>query len=113
MHELSLTENMLEAVLRSAAQAGARRVVHVNLKIGQFSDESEESIRFYWAGLAKGTPAQEAQLNFQHVAAEMTCLECGHAFQPAVETSACPACSSSRLRLSSGDDVKLASIDIE
>jgi len=110
MHELSLTQNILDVALQ---KAGAKRIVRVNLLIGQFSDEREEAIRFYWDDLAKNTSACMAELNFNWVNAEMKCLDCGADFQPADETTVCPVCQSYRLRLLSGDDVRLDSIEVE
>jgi len=110
MHELSLTQNLLDIALK---HAGVKKIIRVNLLIGEFSDEREESIQFYWDDLAKGTTAENAVLNFQHVDAEMKCLECGSVFHPKEETVLCPNCQSHRLKLISGDDVKLESIDVE
>jgi len=110
MHELSLTQNILDVALK---HAGAKRLVRVNLLIGQFSDEREEAIRFYWNELAKDTSAYTTELTFQWVNAEVQCLECGTVFEPEEETASCPVCQSYRLRVLSGDDVKLASIDVE
>jgi hydrogenase nickel incorporation protein HypA/HybF len=110
MHEFSLTQNILELALQ---HAGAKKILHINLLIGQLSDEREDSIRFYWDDLAKGTIAQGATLHFQYVDAEMKCLECGTVFHPREETTLCPSCQSHRLKLLSGDDVKIESIDVE
>ena len=110
MHELSLTQNILDVALKNA---GTKRLVRVNLLVGPFSDESEDSIRFYWDYLTKDTPAQTAELSFQPVAAEVACLACGASFQPDNETVLCPMCQSDRLKLLSGDDVRLDSIDVE
>jgi len=113
MHELSVTQTILETALKHAAQASAKKILHVNLLLGQFSDEREESIQFYWDDLAKGTPAQGATLHFERFPAEMCCRDCGFTFQPTEETGTCPACLSRRLHLISGDDVKMESIDVE
>ena len=110
MHELSLTQNILDIALK---HAGIQKILRVNLLIGQLSDEREKSIQFYWNDLAKGTLAQEAELHFQYVDAEMKCLECGTVFHPKEETTVCPSCQSHRLKLISGDDVKIESIDVE
>lgn len=110
MHELSLTQNILNIALKNA---GAKKLLQVNLLIGQLSDEREESIQFYWDDLAKGTLAQGAKLHFQYVDAEMKCLECDTVFHPKEEIIICPACQSHRLKLISGDDVKIESIDVE
>jgi hydrogenase nickel incorporation protein HypA/HybF len=110
MHELSLTENLLDVALKNSAE---RKIVHVNLLIGEFSDEREEAIQFYWDDLAKGTPAENAKLLFKRVDAEMKCLECETEFHPDDEAAFCPNCGSYRLTLLSGDDVRLESIDVE
>ena len=110
MHEMSLTENLLDVTLENA---GAQKVINVNLLIGEFSHEREEAIQFYWDDLAKGTQAETAQLKFQRVDAEMKCLACETVFHPDDEAAFCPNCQSYRLNLISGDDVKLESIDVE
>ncbi|RPJ22553.1 MAG: hydrogenase maturation nickel metallochaperone HypA [Chloroflexi bacterium] len=110
MHEFSLTQNLLEIALKNAH---SKQIVRVNLLIGPFSDEREESIQFYWRDLAKGTLGEGAQLNFQHVKAEMKCLACGGTFNLEDDQSLCVYCQSDRLRLLSGDDVRLESIDVE
>jgi len=110
MHELSLTQNLLDIALKNA---NSRRIVHVNLLIGPFSDEREESIQFYWRDLAKGTLGEDAKIHFQRVKAEMKCLACGGTFDLEEETSLCKYCYSDRLQLLSGDDVRLESIDVE
>jgi hydrogenase nickel incorporation protein HypA/HybF len=110
MHELSLTQNLLDLALKHAE---SKKILSVNLLMGQFSDEREESIQFYWDELANGTPAQGARLHFEHVDAEMKCLQCATVFHPEDETSLCPSCQSHRLQLISGDDVRLQSIDVE
>lgn len=110
MHEFSLTQNLLEIALK---HADSRQIKHVNLLIGEFSDEHEDAIQFHWDSLAEGTLAQGAQLHFQRTNAEMTCLACKMVFHPDDEISACPACGSRYLKLLSGDDVRLESIDVE
>lgn len=110
MHEFSLTQNILDVALKNA---DTKKLIRVNLLIGEFSHEREESIRFYWQELSKGTLAEDARLLFQRVDAEMKCLACDLVFHPHDEVAICPGCHSHRLQLLSGDDVKLESIDVE
>ena len=110
MHELSLTHNILAHALKNA---GSKRILRVNLLIGEFSDEREEAIRFYWDDIVKDTPAQDAKLCFQQIEAKMCCLDCSTVFHPEQEAAFCPNCHSYRLKLLSGDDVRLDSIDVE
>jgi len=110
MHELSLTQTLLELALKNAA---GRKITAVDLLLGEFSDERPESIQFYWDDIAKGTLAEGAKLRFQPVAAEMKCLQCDTVFHPEEEAVECPNCKSFRVRLLSGDDIRLAGIDVE
>jgi len=110
MHELSLTQNLLEIALQNAQ---SRRIVNVNLLIGPFSDNREANIRFYWRDLAKGTPGEGAKLHFRHRQPAVRCLACGGTFNLEENESICMYCQSDRLQMAGGEDVKLESIDVE
>ena len=110
MREFHLTQNLLNTALKNA---DSRRIVRVNLLIGPFCDEREESIRFYWRDLAKGTPGEGAQLHFQHLQVESKCLACGGSFYLDGESSQCIYCQSDRLHLFNGEEVRLESVDLE
>lgn len=110
MHEFSLTQNLLNTALKSA---NSKRIVNVNLLIGPFSDDREETIKFYWRDLAKGTPGEGAQLHFQHVLVDMKCIECGGTFSLEDDRSICMYCESNPSQLLGKDEVKLESIDVE
>ncbi len=110
MHEFSITQNLLDIALKNT---NSKRIVHVSLLIGPFSEEREESIRFYWRDLAKGTLGEGAKLDFKYMDAELKCLECGGTFNLESDESLCVYCHSDRLQLVSGDEVRLESIDVE
>lgn len=113
MHELVMTQNILDLALRETARAGGERVVRVNLLVGPLCDESEGSIRFHWAELAKGTPAEKAELHFETAPGEVQCLACGHVFAPTENTFSCPACSSDWLQILTGDELRVESVDVD
>ena len=113
MHELSLPESTLELALRHARQAGAARVIGLHLVVGEFTPLEESSLSFYWDRITRGTTAAGSQVRVRRVPASMACVDCGASIDPATETWSCPACGSSRLRLTSGDECFLESIDVE
>ena len=108
MHEFSITQKLLDVAL---TEANSRRIVNVNLLIGSFSEEREESIQFFWRDLAKGTFGEGAELHFQHVEADMKCFGCGGTLSLDDEGSICMYCQTNKLL--SGEDVKLESIEVE
>lgn len=110
MHEFSLTQNLLDTALKNAH---SKKIKHVNLLIGPFSDEREETIQLYWRDLARGTLGEGAQLHFQHVKPEMKCLGCGGTFNLEEGESLCSYCQSNHSQPLSKDEVRLESIDVE
>jgi len=109
MHEFKITQNLLDVALK---QAEPRRIVNVNLLIGSFSEEREESIQFYWRDLAKGTSGESAELHFRHVEADLKCFGCGGALGFDDKGSICTYCQNNKSQWLSGEDVKLESIDV-
>jgi hydrogenase nickel incorporation protein HypA/HybF len=113
MHELAITQSILDISLRHAQTVEAKRIVAINLVVGKFSSIVDDSVQFYWDMIAEGTIAQGASLYFERVPAEMKCLDCGHTFEPDDKTFTCPECLSPRVRVTKGDELRVESIDVE
>ncbi len=113
MHELSVTENILEITLRHAERVGARRVTALYLVIGQLATIVDDSVAFYWDIICQGTPAEGAVLHFRRLPIEMRCRDCDHRYQPGGEDLACPSCGSSNVQVVAGEEFYLEAIDVE
>jgi hydrogenase nickel incorporation protein HypA/HybF len=113
MHELAITENLLNLALRYAAEHRASRVTELNLMIGDFSGFVDDSIQFYWGHVSQDTLCEGARLNVQRVPARFACLDCRTEYVMEGEMTPCPGCSGIRIRLVSGDELRLESISIE
>ena len=110
MHEFSRTQNLLDLALK---KSNSKRIKCVNLLIGPFSEEREESIEFYWKDLSKGSLGEGAELHFEQLPVEIKCLDCTGVLYLEDETSMCEFCSNERLQLSKGEDVRLESIEVK
>lgn len=113
MHELPITQSVLEISLRHAQQAGAKRITDLYLLIGKLSYVMDDLIQFYWDMIAKDTIAEGATFHFQRVPVELLCLDCSCRYPVDGETLACPQCASTRVKVAAGDEFRLESIDIE
>jgi hydrogenase nickel incorporation protein HypA/HybF len=113
VHELSVTESILDITLRHAKQAGAERVTNLYLVIGQLATIIDDSVQFYWDIVSKDTPAEGARLHFRRIPVELLCLECNQAFRPGKSEFACPYCNSERIKILSGEEFYLEAIDID
>ncbi len=113
MHELAVTESILEIALRHAEQAGATRITGLNLVIGQLSSIVDDSVQFYWDIVSQGTLAEGARLNFRRIPAEMLCLDCNTRYHLEKEALACPTCGGVRVKVVAGEEFNLEAIDVE
>jgi hydrogenase nickel incorporation protein HypA/HybF len=113
MHELAVTQSILDIALRNAEKAGAKRITGINLVLGSLASVVDESVQFYWDMLSDGTIAKGAQLNFTRIPTEMRCFDCGQVFTPGDATFACPACRGERVHVTKGEELRIDSIDVE
>lgn len=113
MHELTITESLLEIALRHAAEAGATKITDLYLVIGDLSSVVDESVQFYWDIIANETPAEGASLHFKRVPTEIICLNCHHQYKPVENQMACPSCGSISIKIISGEEFFLEAINVE
>lgn len=113
MHELSLAESTLALALRHAEKAGADRVTALHLVVGEFTTLEESSLGFYWERVCRGTPAAGSSLNIRRIPARLKCLACNEEYDVEDGTWHCPSCRGERIRMISGDECYLESIEVE
>lgn len=113
MHELPVTQNILDITLQHARQANAKRVLRINITIGELSSIIDDSVQFYWDIIAKDTIAEGALLNFNRIPTCLECLHCQIQYQPTDNEYACPQCHNTHFKIIHGQEFFLTSIDIE
>lgn len=113
MHELPVTQNILEIALRHAEQAQGIEITDIYLVIGQLSSFVDESIQFYWGLIADGTIAKNARLHFRRVAAEAECSQCYRRYAIYERGLLCPHCGGNQVNIVAGDEFYVEAIDVE
>jgi hydrogenase nickel incorporation protein HypA/HybF len=113
MHELPVTENILEVALKHAAEANASNITNIYLVIGQMASIIDDSVEFYWDIIAKGTIAEGARLHFKRIPTKFQCVKCNGSFVYSGEDFTCPNCGSLEVKVIDGEQFYLEAIDIE
>lgn len=113
MHELPVTEQIVEIVLDHARKAKAERVLKINLVIGELSNFAGESIQFYFDILSKGSEAENASLSISRIPARARCQTCKKEFNPGGMNWFCPACGGSIEEILGGREFHIESIEVE
>lgn len=111
MHELSVTESILEIALRHSREAGASAVTDLYLVIGDLSTIVDESVQLYWNIITDGTPAAGSTLHFRRVPGRLGCRTCGHTYSPRDDLP-CPACGGIEIDVLAGEEFYLESIEV-
>ncbi len=112
MHELSITQNILNIVIEHAKRAGAQKVTTINLVIGELTGFVDDSIQFYFDMLSPETLAVGAKLVIRRVPAQVRCRACGEVFALQGHKWVCPKCSALGGEIVSGREFSIESIEV-
>jgi hydrogenase nickel incorporation protein HypA/HybF len=113
MHELSITQSMLDLVLEQAEKAEAKSVGKINLVIGEMTGVVEQSVQFYFDFLSKGTPAEGAALAFKVIPTTARCRGCDKNFELKEFDWTCPYCQDNNMEIVAGKELFVESIEVE
>ena len=111
MHELSITEHLLEHCISEAKSRNASRIRVIRLCIGQLRGIVPDCIQIYLDMLSEGTVAEGAKLITHTIPAGIECPECGYSGE--IHGSECPGCGGWGFRLVHGREFYIDSIEVE
>lgn len=111
MHELPITQSILDIALRHAGNA--KSVTKINLVIGDLSSVVGDSVGFYWDLLSKDTIAEGAILHFERIKTRFLCTACQNEYEPEAKEFNCPNCESDQVKILAGKEFQVESIEVE
>ena len=113
MHEYPITEQIVKLAEKHCRQAGAEKVVAVNLVVGDYSGFVPESIHMYFDLIAEGTLCDGADINITRVKPKINCPACGKIFERKPMSFACPDCGTDGEPTEIGKEFYIDSIECE
>ena len=113
MHELGVTENIVNITLAKAGEAQANKVIQINLVVGELSGFVPDCIQFYFDSLSKDTIAQGAVLHFESVPTQLRCRNCSTIFHPQDTLWSCPKCGGQSVEIFKGRELYIESVEVE
>lgn len=115
MHELPITESILNIVLRHAEENEAVKIVNINLRIGELSDIVDEWVQRYFDYLSKDTIAEGATLQIERSPVIFQCTACEKDFRfdiRKIKDIVCPNCGGKSVELVSGREFYIKNIEV-
>ena len=114
MHELTIAVEIIRVVRESLAQEQLPRVKRINLVIGRTAAVQEDCLRVGLEAVTHDTPLSGAQVEIEFVEPLFRCRSCGGEFESqSWFSSPCPECGSFGCDLLKGDELSVASVDLE
>ena len=120
MHELSMADGILKAILENAQKNEATEVLEVTIEIGKMALLNPEQVLFMLDVLSEDTIVSNAEFTIEEIPIEIQCSQCG--FEGKVDTDdldhytpivECPKCENKRLTITNGKDCTVKNILIE
>ncbi len=113
MHEMSIAQSILSLAQEEGARHGVKRIIAVNLKLGELSGVVPEALSFCWRLLTEDGPAAGVRLEIEAVPLRAVCRSCGVEFRVENFIFACPECDSPQIEITQGRELTLSSIEAE
>lgn len=114
MHELSITQSILDIALDYAQRNRAQKILEVHLQIGEISDFEDEWLQRYFDFLSKDTIAEGAKVKIERIPAQGQCAKCLTVFplDKATWSNKCPACGEGNWELISGREFRVEALEV-
>jgi hydrogenase nickel incorporation protein HypA/HybF len=110
VHELSVSSAIVDTVVRHAA---GRRVTAVEVRLGRLRQVVPTSLAFYFELVSRETVCEGARLDQEVVPARLRCEQCAHEWEIDMPHFRCPECESADVTVESGEELEVASIEVE
>jgi hydrogenase nickel incorporation protein HypA/HybF len=115
MHELQVTESILDIVLKHAEANQVNKILSIQLRIGELSDLENEWIQHYFDYLSKGSLAEGATLKIERVPVVMQCDDCSHQHEVNLNENKdiqCPECGGKEHTFVSGREYYIKDMEV-
>ena len=114
MHELGIMTGVMDAVNKSAHEAGADKVLKVTLSVGEMTECIQDALEFAFEVLTEDDPfVRGAELTINMIKPKSRCLECGAEFEHDRFHMFCPECDSFATELLAGRELQIDSIEVD
>ncbi|MEJ2508407.1 MAG: hydrogenase maturation nickel metallochaperone HypA [Gammaproteobacteria bacterium] len=113
MHELSVCQGLMRQLQQIAAEQGAAAVSKVVVHIGPLSGVEPQLLEQAFPLASAGTVAADAVLVMERLPVRVRCQSCGAESEAAPNRLLCAACGDWHTQLISGDELLLASVELD
>ena len=111
MHELSLADAIVSALLKMREDEAWGKVKKVRLRIGALRQVFPEMLEFAFDTVVGDTPLFGTVLEIEEIPLEWRCLDCGNRWLE--DSGVCPSCGSIKRETLAGMELEIHSVEVE
>jgi hydrogenase nickel incorporation protein HypA/HybF len=113
MHEMALTQGLIELIESEGRKRGFSRVRVVTLEVGALGGVDADAMRFCFDAVARGAIVEGARLDIRVVPGEGWCVDCAETVEMYERFGACPRCGRHHVHVAAGDEMLLKELEVE
>ena len=113
MHEMSITQNILEDVEQNLTNVQYSKIIDIKIKIGELTALDPSSLQFCYEALSKGTKFEGVPLVIDEIPLTGHCNSCKNEINIDNFLFVCGNCGSTDVTIISGEELILSEINVE
>lgn len=113
MHEMGITQSILEASFDAAEKAGATRITEIRITVGEMTEVVDFALQFAFEALTPETIAEGATLTVNMLSPKSLCRDCDLTYEHDRFQMICPACGSMNVEQLQGHELQIDSIEAD
>lgn len=113
MHEVGIANSILEATRAEMGRHAGARALRVRVRLGELAGVDPEALAFCFAALTRETELAAPELKIEICPRKHRCPVCGEEFAVVDYDFRCTRCGEEKTEFISGDQLELASLEME
>jgi len=123
MHDFSISRAIGQRVVKEAKAIGAKKVIQIEVEIGELTFLNPQQLTFWLNEFFKGTVVQGSRVLIKKIPARLECRNCDYRGGLSVEEDpsyhymlprfSCPCCGSGTIEISRGRECSISRIRVE
>lgn len=113
MHELSMVESIYAVIMEKVRKYGVNRVLKVKLIVGELTGIEDVYMKSCFAMFVEKTPIEGAELLIERIPVRVKCRACGNEYETKIPCSPCAVCGNDSIRILSGRELYIDSLEAE
>jgi len=113
MHEISITQNILDDVEHCLSNEQYSKVINIKIKVGEFTALDPSSLQFCYKALTNGTKLENTELIIEIIPLVCHCNNCKEETHIDNFLFICEKCGSNDIDIISGQELILSEINVD